>query len=651
MAHINWPQGKQWNGPGKMVRALGMTFIILLSSLSVPAYAATVWEDYQGTQFVFGTSNQDKPGPAYDNNTGSAATNRSNLRTIAADITNATRTGTGTNIDFAATSGTLCNTSNATAGAGYDAAGTGPACQADAQGRVVYALVKFPASGTYTFSAAHDDEVDLDLSTDYTNTSYRTAAYNMPVGDAAAWTANDTTYETLAGVFSTPTANACILMRLYWSNNGGITFLRLRWTRPDSVSEVVPAAQLFDPGDPASSAGCTGSISSNNTSIVLNKAVGASGRAAAADQFTVTVAQNSNNAFVSGATTAGSGTGQQASTGSSIITNGTVYKLTDAMAAGSSSTLTAAYNPVIDCTRGGSPYTPTVVSTGVWTVVTSAANQQIICTMTNSRKSAFLRFSKTWVNAAVGNSVNLPATSGFFTNSSLFASTANTANETDTSPTSTIYVGETGTLAGESFTIGTASAYASVIGCSAGTLSGTDGQAANTLTVPVAAAGTTITCTYTNTYRPPLGFTKSVVTYSDPFNNLSNPKSIPGGYVNYTLLINSPSAYTVTNNSLVITDAVPAGLKLYVGDYGGAGSGPVSFSQGAPSSTLTYTFTSLASATDDIEFSNDGGATWAYIPVPDINGIDATVTHVRIKPKGSMAASTSFSVLFRCRIV
>ena len=255
---------------------LGALFSALC--FAAPAQAQAVWEDYQGTQGILGTSNNDKPGPAYDNNVGYTVAELSALRTISATISNATRTGTSTTIDYRQAGdvtgySTLCNSTNPTAGTGYDATGLNGACLNDSQGRVVYALIKFPFTGNYTFSIAHDDAIDLDLSTDYSNTNYRTAAYNLPVGDAASFTADENTYDTLAGIFSSPTANACILMRLYWNNNGGRNYLRVRWARPTSnsnntpVTEIVPAAYFFDPGNPASSVGCTAITPPSSTSI------------------------------------------------------------------------------------------------------------------------------------------------------------------------------------------------------------------------------------------------------------------------------------------------------------------------------------------------------------------------------------------------
>jgi hypothetical protein len=81
------------------------------------------------------------------------------------------------------------------------------------------------------------------------------------------------------------------------------------------------------------------------------------------------------------------------------------------------------------------------------------------------------------------------------------------------------------------------------------------------------------------------------------------------------------------------------------------GTGPVLFQQGVPSSTLTYTFTSLASTTDDVEFSNNGGTTWTYVPTPNAYQVDPNVTHMRIRPKGVMAANSTFNLYFGYMIV
>jgi len=149
-------------------------------------------------------------------------------------------------------------------------------------------------------------------------------------------------------------------------------------------------------------------------------------------------------------------------------------------------------------------------------------------------------------------------------------------------------------------------------------------------------------------FKPSLTVTKTSAPYSDPLNNTTNPKTIPGGVTQYTITATSPSAYTVTSNSVVLTDSTPANMELVVANIGGTGSGPVAFTAG--STGLVYTFTSLASTTDNIDFSNNNGTSWTYTPVANANGTDPNVTTIRLRPQGAMAASSTFSFRVRYRI-
>ncbi len=94
----------------------------------------------------------------------------------------------------------------------------------------------------------------------------------------------------------------------------------------------------------------------------------------------------------------------------------------------------------------------------------------------------------------------------------------------------------------------------------------------------------------------------------------------------YNVRVTNQGSGPVDNNAVAIVDPVPANTRLFVGNLGAPGSGPMAFVNGTPSSALTWTFTALNSVTDDVDFSNDGGVTWTYVPVPDANGYDAAVT-------------------------
>ena len=113
------------------------------------------------------------------------------------------------------------------------------------------------------------------------------------------------------------------------------------------------------------------------------------------------------------------------------------------------------------------------------------------------------------------------------------------------------------------------------------------------------------------------------------------------------LRVAAPAGTQPSAGSVIVTDAIPSGLALFVGTYA-PGPGPVAFGTGT--SGLTYNFAGLASSSDDIAFSNNGGASWTYVPTPDANGVDAAVTHVRINPKGSMAPGSSFTINLRAQV-
>ena len=148
---------------------------------------------------------------------------------------------------------------------------------------------------------------------------------------------------------------------------------------------------------------------------------------------------------------------------------------------------------------------------------------------------------------------------------------------------------------------------------------------------------------------------KSLLTLSDPVNGASNPRAIPGAVIEYTVIVSNQGAGSSDADSIRFSDPIPVPSQLIVDDIAGPGSGPVAFTQGVPTSTLSYSYASLASLADDLEFSNDGGATWSYVPTPDVNGADPAVTHLRASPSGSFAAKTgptgpSFTLRFRVRI-
>lgn len=123
---------------------------------------------------------------------------------------------------------------------------------------------------------------------------------------------------------------------------------------------------------------------------------------------------------------------------------------------------------------------------------------------------------------------------------------------------------------------------------------------------------------------------------NDPINGTNNPKAIPGAEIAYTITLKNEGNYSSNSGSLSLVQSITTGNKMYVNNLSSAG--PITLNQGSGlnNSGLSYTFTSLASTTDGLEFSNNNGSTFDYIPTADANGYDTAVTHFRIIFSGSM---------------
>lgn len=179
------------------------------------------------------------------------------------------------------------------------------------------------------------------------------------------------------------------------------------------------------------------------------------------------------------------------------------------------------------------------------------------------------------------------------------------------------------------------------------------GTLTNTVTASVGSGSVSAQDSDTVVY-PGLVVSKTVAVLSDPVNGVTNPKNIPGAEVLYTVVVTNTGQGRVDTDSMLLSDPVPANTTLFVGDLAGTPAGPITFTDAG--SDLTFGFTSLASGADDVEFSNNGGSTWTYTPVPDASGFDPAVTNVRLRPKGRMAGWSgsggypSFTLTFKAKV-
>ena len=130
------------------------------------------------------------------------------------------------------------------------------------------------------------------------------------------------------------------------------------------------------------------------------------------------------------------------------------------------------------------------------------------------------------------------------------------------------------------------------------------------------------------------------------------PRSVPGALVDYSVAVTGPLDNASPATSFAITDTIPDQLSLFVGDLAQAGTGPAAFIDN--DSGLEFGFDGLASLTDSIEFSSDGGTTFDYIPVADAEGFDQNVTHIKLRPRGELMPVNEkyerFSIRYRMKV-
>jgi uncharacterized repeat protein (TIGR01451 family) len=121
-----------------------------------------------------------------------------------------------------------------------------------------------------------------------------------------------------------------------------------------------------------------------------------------------------------------------------------------------------------------------------------------------------------------------------------------------------------------------------------------------------------------------LAVSKTADVSADPVNGASNPKAIPGATVDYNINVANSGAVSATN--VVIVDAVPAATAFLVGSTASTPGGAT------------------------IEYSDDGGSTWTYVPVAGGDGTDPSVTHLRVT-FASIANGASSEVDFQVVIL
>jgi len=152
--------------------------------------------------------------------------------------------------------------------------------------------------------------------------------------------------------------------------------------------------------------------------------------------------------------------------------------------------------------------------------------------------------------------------------------------------------------------------------------------------------------------NPTISLVKNALTASDPMGG-SNPKSIPGAIIQFSIAVHNLGPGNADADSIVVADNLPPQARLL---FDTSTMDPLVFTNGPTPSGLTYSFTTLGDSSDDVEFSNDGGATTVTPQFDPVTGIDQTqprINHLRINPKGTLLPAPngpSFTFLLRMKI-
>jgi hypothetical protein len=193
-------------------------------------------------------------------------------------------------------------------------------------------------------------------------------------------------------------------------------------------------------------------------------------------------------------------------------------------------------------------------SAGNTLAITAAATatSPITCTYTNTPKTATLQLAKAWgANSSASDSASIGATTGGTNNTSLFSTAGGTAANSGTAVAITVgntitFPAETGTNIGNYNTVLSCLADG---GATANTLSGTNGQASNTLVIGAGDSGKAIVCTYTNTRKSTTFRLAKAWGANSTAGNIASLAATTG-LINNTAVLNS-TASTATNGTLV----------------------------------------------------------------------------------------------------
>jgi uncharacterized repeat protein (TIGR01451 family) len=379
-------------------------------------------------------------------------------------------------------------------------------------------------------------------------------------------------------------------------------------------------------------------------SIRLRKTI-TGARVNAADQFNFRISATSSGTSLASGTTSGTGNGPFSATPLSLA-SGIPLTLSETMAPGSVSAL-AKYESRLSCTNTTTSSTTPLPNNLLATSYNFGALQfgdAVICVFNNAAYP-HIRVSK-----ALGAGGRRFSTDQFTVRINQGATLVSSATTTGTG--TTVTGGSTALVQvapGTAYTLdeimsgpGSLSQYSSALACTNAT-NGVTTSFPTTMPGNITPVlGDVISCTITNTRlagNATLVVSKTSTVLSDGISG-SNPKSLPGAIIRYTITVQNTGNLSVDANTIVIVDAFPANFTLDA-------STPFTFTEGPRFSNLNAFNQSTM-----VTYSTTGSAPFS---APLGSGFNGAIRAFRFAPTGTMQGAnasgpSSFSISFVGRL-
>lgn len=379
-------------------------------------------------------------------------------------------------------------------------------------------------------------------------------------------------------------------------------------------------------------------------SIRLRKTI-TGARVNAADQFNFRISATSSGTSLASGTTSGTGNGPFSATPLSLA-SGIPLTLSETMAPGSVSAL-AKYESRLSCTNTTTSSTTPLPNNLLATSYNFGALQfgdAVICVFNNAayphiRVSKALgaggrRFSTDQFTVRINQGVTLVSS----------ATTTGTGTTVTGGSTALVQVAP-----GTAYTLdeimsgpGSLSQYSSALACTNAT-NGVTTSFPTTMPGNITPVlGDVISCTITNTRlagNATLVVSKTSTVLSDGISG-SNPKSLPGAIIRYSITVQNTGNLSVDANTIVIVDAFPANFTLDA-------STPFTFTEGSRVSNLNAFNQSTM-----VTYSTTGSVPFS---APLGSGFNGAIRAFRFAPTGTMQGAnasgpSSFSISFVGRL-